>query len=259
MKVKLQARQMWEAVKYGGVAHHEDRRALEALVAAVPSELGVVLATKRTTKDAWKVIATARIGSEHARWSSLQKLRQEWDRLAFQPGEDVDNFALRLSNLMQRLRQFGDEDITEEKAVEKLLRAVPPKYRQIALAVQTMLDLSTMTIEDVAGRLKAFDDQDEEAPGGAINIRGRLYYTEESWLALQKEQKKGEATGSVSDRPHGSRKKNNKIPHPRDGPATKASARRVRTRTRMTPVTSAGRQVIGPGTARREEVALKLT
>jgi len=186
-------------------------------VAAVPPELGVVLATKPTAKDAWEAIAAARIGSEHARRSSLLKMRQEWDRLAFQPGEDVDDFALRLSNLVQRMKQFGDEDITEERAVEKLLRAVPSKYKQIALAVQTMLDLSTMTIEEATGRLKAVDDHDDETSGGAVNIGGRLYYTEESWLAHQKEQKKGEATGSVSGRPHGLRKKTTKTPRPRNG------------------------------------------
>ncbi|CAN6186272.1 unnamed protein product [Urochloa humidicola] len=71
MKVKLQAREMWDAVKYGDVGRHEDRRALEALVAAVPPELGAVLATKLTAKDAWDAIAAARIGSEHARRSTL--------------------------------------------------------------------------------------------------------------------------------------------------------------------------------------------
>ncbi|CAO2141345.1 unnamed protein product [Urochloa humidicola] len=182
---------MWVLVKYGGVTRHEDRRALEALVAAVPPELGLSL--------------------------SPSKLRQEWDRLAFQLGEDVDDFVLRLSNLVQRLKQFGDKDIIEDRAVEKLLRAVPLKYKQIALAVHTMLDLSTMTIEEATGRLKAVNDQDEEAPGGAINIGGRLYYTKESWLALQKEQKNGEATGSVSSHPHGSCNRNNKVPRPRDG------------------------------------------
>ncbi|CAO2163761.1 unnamed protein product [Urochloa humidicola] len=98
------------------------------------------------------------------------------------------------------------------------------KVRQIALAVQIMLDLSTMTIEDATGHLKAVDDQDEEAPGGAIHIGGRLYYTEESWLALQKEQKKGEATGSVSGCPHGSRKKNNKVPLPHDGSSSEGES-----------------------------------
>jgi hypothetical protein len=32
---------MWEAVQYGDVDHHEDRRALDALIAAVPLESGL--------------------------------------------------------------------------------------------------------------------------------------------------------------------------------------------------------------------------
>ncbi|CAO2167148.1 unnamed protein product [Urochloa humidicola] len=213
MKVKLQAREMWDAVKYGDVGRHEDRRALEALVAAVPPELGAVLATKLTAKDAWDAIAAARIGSEHARRSTLQKLRQDWERLAFQPGEDIDDFALRLSSLMQQLKQYGDEDITEERAVEKFLRAAPKKYKQIALAVETLLDLSELTIEGVAGRLKAVDNHDEEDPPGGINIGGRLYLTEEQWHTREREKKKDEKNAGRSGR---SRKKT-KTPRPHDG------------------------------------------
>jgi hypothetical protein len=50
-------------------------------------------------KDAWDAIATARIGSDRVRKSTLQKLRQEWDHLAFKLGEDVDDFALCLIGL----------------------------------------------------------------------------------------------------------------------------------------------------------------
>jgi hypothetical protein len=31
----------------------------------------------------------------------LQKLRQEWENLAFKSGEDIDDFALRRNTLMQ--------------------------------------------------------------------------------------------------------------------------------------------------------------
>ncbi|CAN6221430.1 unnamed protein product [Urochloa humidicola] len=204
-KVKLQAREMWDAVKYGDVGRHEDRRALEALVAAVPPEMGAVLATKLTAKDAWDAIAAARIGSEHARRSTLQRLRQEWERLAFQPGEDIDDFALRLSGLMQQLKQYGDEDITEERAVEKFLRAAPKKYKQIALAVETLLD--------VAGRRKAVDNHDEEDPPGGINIDGRLYLSEEQWHTREREKKKDEKNAGRSGRSC----KKTKTPRPRDG------------------------------------------
>lgn len=35
---------------------------------------------------------------------------------------------------------------------------MPPKYNQIGLSIETIMDLSTLMIEDVLGRLQAVDD-----------------------------------------------------------------------------------------------------
>jgi hypothetical protein len=51
-RVRLQVRHMWEAVRYGDVDYHEDRRALDALIAAVPPEMQFSLSQKRTAKEA---------------------------------------------------------------------------------------------------------------------------------------------------------------------------------------------------------------
>lgn len=59
---------------------------------------------------------------------------------------------------MQKLEMFGDDDINKERAVEKLLRVALDKYTQVALAMETLLDLSELTIEEVTGRLKAVND-----------------------------------------------------------------------------------------------------
>jgi hypothetical protein len=85
---------MWEAVRYVDVDYYEDRRALDALIAAVPPEMQFSLSKKRTAKEAWDAIAAARIGSDRARKTTLQALHKEWENLAFKPGEDVDDFAL---------------------------------------------------------------------------------------------------------------------------------------------------------------------
>jgi hypothetical protein len=90
---------MWEAVRYGDVDYYEDRRTLNVLIAAVLSEIQFSLSKKRTAKKAWDAIAMARIGSDRARKTTLQALRKEWENLAFKPGEDVDDFALRLNTL----------------------------------------------------------------------------------------------------------------------------------------------------------------
>jgi hypothetical protein len=92
---------MWEAVRYDDVDYHEDRRALDTLIAAVPPDMQFSLSQKRTAKEAWDAIAATRIGSDRARKTTLQALRKEWENLSFKPGEDVDDFALRLNTVAE--------------------------------------------------------------------------------------------------------------------------------------------------------------
>jgi hypothetical protein len=120
MRVQLQVRHMWEAVRYADIDYYEDRRALDALIAVVPSEMQFSLSKKRTAKEAWDTIVVARIGSDRACKTTLQALHKEWENLTFKPGEDVDDFALRLNTLQQKMVQFGDNTYSEERAIEKL-------------------------------------------------------------------------------------------------------------------------------------------
>jgi hypothetical protein len=81
----------------------------------------------------------------------VQKLRQVWDHLMFRSGEDVDDFAFYLSGLVQQLARHDNNDIDEQKVVEKYLHVIPKKYTQIALSMESLLDLSTLPIEEVIG------------------------------------------------------------------------------------------------------------
>jgi hypothetical protein len=157
MRVRLQVRHMWEAVWHDDVDYYEDRRALDALIVAVPPEIQFSLSKKRTTKEDWDTIAVAYIGSDRARKTTLQTLRKEWENLTFKTGEDVDDFALRLNTLQQKMVQFGDNTYNKERAIEKLFRCIPEKYKQIARLIESLLDISTMSIEEAIGRLKTVD------------------------------------------------------------------------------------------------------
>jgi hypothetical protein len=95
----------------------EDRRPLDALIAVVLSQMQFSFSKKRTAKEAWDTIAAARIGSNCARKTTLQAIRKEWENLAFKPGEDVDDFALRLNTLQQKMVQFSDDTYDEERAI----------------------------------------------------------------------------------------------------------------------------------------------
>ena len=179
MRVRLQVRHMWDVVQYDDVDYDEDRRALDALIAAIPPEMQFSLSQKETAKEAWDAIAAARIGSDRARKSILQALRKEWENLAFKPGEDVDDFALRLNTLLQKMVTFSDDTYDEERTVEKLFCCILERYKQTAHSIESLLDLSTMSIEEAIGRLKVVDSDEPQPPSGGISIGGKLHLTRE--------------------------------------------------------------------------------
>ncbi|VAI57386.1 unnamed protein product [Triticum turgidum subsp. durum] len=219
MKIRLQVRRLWEAVQDSNVDHLEDRRTLDALIAAVPPEMQFSLSNKRTAKEAWDAIAAARIGSDRARKSTLQALRKEWESLVFKPGEDVDDFALRLNTLLQKLVQFGDATYTKERAVEKPFRCIPEKYKQMARSIESLLDLSTMTIEEAIGRLMVVDTDEPQPSSAPITTGGKLLLTREPWDASLGDRKKGEPSSTTGGRKRGKQRK------ARRGPPGRAQGR----------------------------------
>jgi hypothetical protein len=127
--------------------------------------------------------------------------------MAFKPGEDVDDFALCLNTLQQKMVQFGDDTYDEERSVEKLFRYIPEKYKQIARSIESLLDLSTMLIEEAIGRLKVIDGDKPQPLSGPITVNGKLHFTREQWEACQSDGKKGESPPLMGGRKRGKRHK----------------------------------------------------
>jgi hypothetical protein len=193
MKVKMQARNLWEVIEPGGVSFQKDRMALDAITSAVPPEMVAALAAKDSTLEAWNAVKARRIGSDQVQKTEAQRLLREFENIKFIAGESVDDFTIRLQNLTAELETVG-ETVSRRRMVEKLLRVVPKSLRQVAIAIQVSTDLATLTLEDASGRLRAAqeaDAEDDEAPPPRAN--GKLYLTREQWEA-QARQQKGEAS-----------------------------------------------------------------
>jgi hypothetical protein len=103
--------------------------------------------------------------------------------------------------------QFGDDTYDEVRAVEKLFRCILEKYKQIARSIGSVLDLSTMSIEEAIGHLKVVDGDEPQPLSGPITVGGKLHLTREQWEACQGDGKKGESPPSTSGRKHDKRHK----------------------------------------------------
>jgi hypothetical protein len=179
MKIKLQARNLWEAIEPEDVTLQEDRMALDAITSAVPQEMLASLAVKVTAAEAWEAVRSLRIDSETVRNVRAQRLRTEFESIRFKESESVDDFTMRLGSLVAALGTLG-EVIKEQQVVQKLLRVIPKHLSQVAVVIEVTQDLSKLTLEDAGGRLRTVEDRIVE--DGALpppRVDGKLLLTEE--------------------------------------------------------------------------------
>jgi hypothetical protein len=181
MKIKLQERNLWEAIEPGDVTLQEDRMALDAITSTVPQEMLASLAVKATAVEAWEVVMSLRIGNEAVQNVRAQRLRTEFESICFKEGETVDDFTMRLGSLVAKLGTLG-EVIKELQVVQKLLRVVSKHLSQVAVVIEVIQDLSKLALEDTGGRLRAAEDramEDDALP--PPHVDGKLLLTEEQW------------------------------------------------------------------------------
>ena len=157
-----------------------DRQAMGALLRSVPQEMWQMLGAKKTVKEAWAAVKSMRVGAECVKEANAQRLLREFENIAFKDGETVDDFAMHINALAADLRTSG-ESMEEIKVVKKMLRVLPERYMQIAVSIETLLDLKTLTMEDLLGRLKMAEDR--MGVETVTDKTGKLLLTEEDWAA----------------------------------------------------------------------------
>jgi hypothetical protein len=175
---------LWDIIDTGEGEYDNDCMALEAILRAMPLEMILMLAIKETAKEAWDAIKTIRVGADRVCDSKPQNFRKQHEDLRFKPGESVDGLGLRLQELVHQLDVHGNP-VDDKKLILNYLRIVLKKNKQMARSIESLLDLKTMSIEERTGRLKVYEEDDEDEPVGATN-GGQLLLAEEQWCARMK-------------------------------------------------------------------------
>lgn len=132
------------------------------------------------------------LGGNRVKEAKVQTLKSEFEGLRMKESELVDNFAIRLTTIVNKIQALG-EKVEESYVVKKLLCAVPNKFLQIASTIEQFGDFKTMTVEEVIGQLKAYEDQ---LTGHGDASKEHILLTRAEWEAKTS---KKEGKGSCSD------------------------------------------------------------
>lgn len=125
-------------------------------------------------------------GAERVKNVKVQTLKSEFEALTMKDDEQLDDFCMKVNGLVTNIRALGEE-MKEAYVVKKLLRAVPPRFLQIALTIEQFCNMETMTVEETVGSLKAHD---ERLKGQSDGSSGQLLLTEEEWAKRESGERK---------------------------------------------------------------------
>jgi hypothetical protein len=155
-----------------------------------------------------------RVGADRVKEVNVQKLLKEFENIEFKDEESVEDFGMRITNLVANIRSLG-ETLDDTRVVKKFLRVVPPRFNQVAVLIQMFCDVKTLSVEDLVCHLRAAEDRFEDKVEQITDKAGWLLLAEEEWL--EKHKHRFQANSHKEGGSGGSSQWKGKTPHRSDG------------------------------------------
>lgn len=78
------------------------------------------LGAKTTMKEAWEAMMAMRVGVDQVKEVNVQKLLKKFENIEFKEGESVEDFGMRIHNLVANIKSLH-ESIDDTRVVKKFL------------------------------------------------------------------------------------------------------------------------------------------
>ena len=184
----LDAQGVWEAVSPADAATVDEKKnkmARAQLLGALLEDILMQVSSKKTVKEVWDSLKTRFVGADRVKTARLSTLRGEFDKLCMADGEQLDDFAGKISGMAARYASLGST-LSDAEMVKKLFDTVPDRLFNTVAEIEQFCDPEKMAFEEALGRLKAFEERSRrraQALGGGEWSNNQLLLTEDEWLA----------------------------------------------------------------------------
>ncbi|KAJ9551322.1 LOW QUALITY PROTEIN: hypothetical protein OSB04_015367 [Centaurea solstitialis] len=202
MEAIMDAQGVWESIEpEAGVAVDEkkNKSARAFIFQAVPEDILLQVAKKKTAKEVWDSLKMRYLGIDRVQKARLHSLKSDFEALRMKDGESIDEFAGKLSSMVSKYNSLG-ATLEDGVLVRKLLDSVPEKYLQLVASIEQYSGVDTMPFEEAIGRLKAYEDR-LRLRNGSSTGENSLMFTK---LDCQSNQKTSGGSSSTGGRGRGS-------------------------------------------------------
>ena len=131
-------------------------KARNAIFAAVSIDQFHLISTCKTAKEAWDILMTMHEGTKLVKKSRIDQIYLRFEKLTMREEETITDLNTKISSLVKEALTLGEE-MPRERALRKVLRCLPLRFRAKATAIEESRDLETIRIEELMGTLLAYE------------------------------------------------------------------------------------------------------
>ncbi|KAJ9560810.1 hypothetical protein OSB04_005970 [Centaurea solstitialis] len=179
IKTILKANGLWEMIEPSENTQPDEKKDMAAtayLFQALPEDMILQVASCKNAKEIWEALQTRHIGVDRVQKARLQTLKTEFEMLKMREDDSIDVFSAKLNSIVTRASGLGST-FDQQTLVRKLLSSVPKRFIQIVAAIEQFSDLEKTTLDEIIGRLKAFEERLNLLSGNPTDNQDKLLFT----------------------------------------------------------------------------------
>ncbi|GJY06576.1 zf-CCHC domain-containing protein, partial [Tanacetum coccineum] len=114
-----------------------------------------------TTKEIWKTLLITHQGNNQVKDNKIDLLVQQYKQFVIYEDETIDSAFARFNTIITSLKAL-DEGYSSKNYVRKFLWALHPKWRAKVMAIEESKDLTSLSLDELIGNLKAKKESSDE-------------------------------------------------------------------------------------------------
>ncbi|ONK58221.1 uncharacterized protein A4U43_C09F9800 [Asparagus officinalis] len=131
-------------------------KAMNALVCGLTPNEYQRVSTCATAYEIWEKLCITHEGTPQVKESKISGLMHDYELFKMLPNESIDSMFSRFTNIINELHDLN-KVLKNQEINYKILRSLMPAWEPKATAIEEAHDLSTLTLDELIGKLKVYE------------------------------------------------------------------------------------------------------